>query len=59
MRAIEEAIDVTDEEKEQFRRDVLNYVAALSIEGRPFEYGTHERLHRGLAAYLYLQRRDD
>lgn len=55
MRAIERTVDVTEQGKEVFRKGIVNYIGALSIEGRPFEYGTSAKLHRALAAYLHQQ----
>jgi hypothetical protein len=57
MRAIEETIDVPGEGRDAFRRGILNMIGALAIEGRVLEYGTSERLHRALAACLYLEGR--
>jgi serine protein kinase len=59
MRAVEETIDVPDDGKDAFRRGIVNMIGALAIEGRTLEYGTSEKLHRALAACLYLEGRQD
>ena len=52
MRSIEEKIDISDSRKDDFRREIMNYIGALALEGRTFDYKTNERLHRALAAQL-------
>ncbi len=59
MRAIEVTIDVPDDGKDAFRRGILNMIGALAIEGRMLEYDTSGKLHRALAACLYLEVRRD
>jgi serine protein kinase len=46
MRAIEEKIDIPESRKDDFRREIMNYIGALAIEGKTFDYKTNERLHR-------------
>ena len=48
MRSIEEKIDVPDSRKEDFRSEVMNFIGALSLEGKKFDYKTNERLHKAL-----------
>ena len=50
MRSIEEKIDIPESRKDDFRREIMNYIGALAIEGRTFDYKTNERLHKALEA---------
>ena len=36
MRAIEEKIEIPESRKEDFRREIMNYIGALAIDGKPF-----------------------
>ncbi len=58
MRSIEEKIDIPDSRKEDFRREVMNYIGALAIEGRQFDYKTNERLHKALELKLFEDQKD-
>ena len=48
MRSIEEKIDIPDSRKDDFRREIMNYIGALSIDGKTFDYKTNERLYKAL-----------
>ena len=50
MRSIEEKIDIPDSRKDDFRREIMNYIGALSIDGKTFDYKTNERLVQGARA---------
>ncbi len=58
MRSIEEKIDIAEGRKDDFRREIMNYIGALALEGRPFDFRTNERLHRALEAKLFEDSRD-
>jgi serine protein kinase len=58
MRSIEEKIDIPDNRKEDFRREVMNYIGALSLEGKRFDYRTNERLHKALELKLFEDQKD-
>jgi len=58
MRSIEEKIDIPDSRKDDFRREIMNYIGALSIDGRKFDYKTNERLHRALELKLFEDQKD-
>ncbi len=58
MRSIEEKIDIPDSRKEDFRREIMNYIGALAVEGRQFDYKTNERLHKALEAKLFEDQKD-
>jgi serine protein kinase len=38
MRSIEEKIDIPESRKDDFRREIMNYIGALAIEGKTFDY---------------------
>jgi serine protein kinase len=48
MRSIEEKIDIPDSRKDDFRREIMNYIGALAVEGKKFDFRTNERLHKAL-----------
>ena len=50
MRSIEEKIDIPESRKDDFRREIMNYIGALAIDGKTFDYSTNERLHRASGA---------
>lgn len=58
MRSIEEKIDIPESRKDDFRREVMNYIGALAIEGKTFDYKTNERLHKALELKLFEDQKD-
>lgn len=58
MRAIEEKIDIADARKDDFRRELMNYIGALAIDGRVFDYRSNERLHKALELKLFEDQKD-
>lgn len=58
MRSIEEKIDIPESRKDDFRREIMNYIGALAIEGRQFDYKTNERLHKALELKLFEDQKD-
>ena len=58
MRSIEEKIDIPESRKDDFRREIMNYIGALAIEGRQFDYRTNERLHKALELKLFEDQKD-
>lgn len=58
MRSIEEKIDIPESRKEDFRREIMNYIGALAIEGKVFDYKMNERLHRALELKLFEDQKD-
>ncbi|MCZ7605116.1 MAG: serine protein kinase [Planctomycetota bacterium] len=58
MRSIEEKIDVSESRKDDFRREIMNYIGALALEGKTFDYKTNERLHRALELKLFEDQKD-
>ncbi|MCT4641339.1 MAG: serine protein kinase [Bacteriovoracaceae bacterium] len=58
MRSIEEKIDIPESRKEDFRREIMNYIGALAIEGKQFDFKMNERLHRALELKLFEDQKD-
>ncbi len=58
MRSIEEKIDIADARKDDFRREIMNYIGALALEGKTFDYKTNERLHKALELKLFEDQKD-
>ena len=58
MRSIEEKIDIAESRKDDFRREIMNYIGALAIEGKKFEYDTNDRLRRALEMKLFEDQKD-
>jgi serine protein kinase len=58
MRSIEEKIEIAESRKDDFRREIMNYIGALAIEGRIFDYKTNERLHKALELKLFEDQKD-
>ncbi len=58
MRSIEEKIDIPESRKDDFRREIMNYIGALSIDGKSFDYKTNERLFKALQLKLFEDQKD-
>jgi serine protein kinase len=58
MRSIEEKISISDTRKDDFRREIMNYIGALAIEGKTFDYKTNERLQKALELKLFEDQKD-
>ena len=58
MRAIEEKIGIPESRKDDFRREIMNYIGALAVEGKHFDYKTNERLHKALELKLFEDQKD-
>lgn len=58
MRAIEEKIDIPESRKDDFRREIMNYIGALALEGKKFNYKMNERLHKALELKLFEDQKD-
>src|SRR6059036_668318 len=53
MRSIEQKIDIPESRKDDFRREIMNYIGALAIEGKQFDYKSNERLLKALELKLF------
>lgn len=58
MRSIEEKIDIHESRKDDFRREIMNYIGALSLDGKKFDYKTNERLQKALELKLFQDQKD-
>ncbi len=58
MRSIEDKIDIPESRKEDFRQEIMNYIGALALDGKKFEYHTNARLHKALELKLFEDSRD-
>ena len=58
MRSIEEKIDIAESRKDDFRREIMNYIGALAIENKQFDFKMNERLHRALELKLFEDQKD-
>lgn len=58
MRSIEEKIDIPDSRKDDFRQEIMNYIGALALDGKKFEFNTNARLYRALELKLFEDQRD-
>ncbi len=58
MRSIETKIDIPESRKDDFRREIMNYIGALSLEGKSFDYRMNERLHKALELKLFEDQKD-
>ena len=58
MRSVEEKIDIPEGRKDDFRREIMNYIGALAIDGKKFDYRTNERLQKALELKLFEDQKD-
>jgi len=58
MRSIEEKIDIPESRKDDFRREIMNYIGHLALEGKKFVYSTNDRLRRALEMKLFEDQKD-
>lgn len=58
MRSIEEKIDIPNSRKDDFRKELMNYIGALAVEKKKFEFSTNERLQKALELKLFEDSRN-
>jgi serine protein kinase len=58
MRSIEEKIEIPESRKDDFRREIMNYIGALSLDGKPFQWNSNERLRRALEMKIFEDQKD-
>lgn len=58
MRSIEEKIEIPESRKDDFRREIMNYIGALAIDGKQFSWDSNERLRRALELKLFEDQKD-
>lgn len=58
MRSIEDMIDVPEARKDDFRHELMNYIAVVHLEGRTFDFRENRRLTRALELKLFEDHKD-
>jgi serine protein kinase len=58
MRSIEEKIDVPENRKDDFRREIMNFIGGLAVDGKRFQWNTNDRLRRALELKLFEDQKD-
>ena len=58
MRSIEEKIEIPESRKDDFRREIMNYIGALALDGKSFNYRMNSRLQRALELKLFEDQKD-
>lgn len=58
MRSIEEKIEIPESRKDDFRREIMNYIGALSLDGRSFTWESNDRLRSALEMKLFEDQKD-
>ncbi len=58
MRSIEEKIDIPESRKDDFRREVMNYIAAMALDGKTFNYTSNPRLQKALELKMFEDQKD-
>src|SRR5207244_2822843 len=58
MRSIEQKIDIPESRKDDFRREIMNYIGALAIDGKTYDYRSNERLLKALELKLFEDQKD-
>jgi len=58
MHSIEDKIDIPEARKDDFRREIMNYIGALALDGKTFDFKSNQRLHRALEMKLFEDQKD-
>lgn len=58
MRSIEEKIEIPKSRKDDFRKELMNYIGALAVDKKQFHYSTNERLQKALELKLFEDSRN-
>ncbi|HVR74680.1 MAG TPA: serine protein kinase [Planctomycetota bacterium] len=58
MRSIEEKIEIPESRKDDFRREIMNYIGALAVDGKVFDYKTNARLQKALELKIFEDQKD-
>jgi serine protein kinase len=58
MRSIEEKIEIPESRKDDFRREIMNYIGALAVDGKTFNYRMNARLQKALELKLFEDQKD-
>ncbi|MEZ6004579.1 MAG: serine protein kinase [Planctomycetota bacterium] len=58
MQSVEEKIGIGEARREDFRHELMNYIAMLQAEGRTFDYRENKRLAEALERKLFEDQKD-
>jgi serine protein kinase len=58
MRSIEEKIDIPESRKDDFRREIMNYIGALAVDKKQFDWRSNARLQKALEMKLFEDQKD-
>jgi len=58
MRSVEEKIDIPESRKDDFRREIMNYIGSLALQGKVFAHDSNPRLHKALELKLFEDQKD-
>ena len=58
MRSIEEKIGIATGMKDDFRREIMNYMGGLAAKGKTFTYDSNEQLYKALEKKLFEDIKD-
>ena len=58
MRSIEEKIEISESRKDDFRREIMNYIGALALDGKTFAWDSNDRLRQALEQKLFEDQKD-
>jgi serine protein kinase len=58
MRSIEEKIEIPENRKDDFRREIMNYIGARGVDGKMFDWQSNDRLRRALELKLFEDQKD-
>jgi serine protein kinase len=58
MRSVEEKIDIPEPRKDDFRIELMNFIAEVHREGKTFEWRANKRLSKALELKVFEDRRD-
>ncbi len=58
MRAVEEKVDITENKKDDWRREIMNHIGALAMESEKFRADSNEKLHKALRRKLFEDQKD-
>jgi serine protein kinase len=58
LRSVEEKVEITENRKDDWRREIMNHIAALAMEGLKFEATSNEKLHKALRRKLFEDQKD-
>ena len=58
MRSIEEKIGISSGMKDDFRREIMNYMGGLAAKNKEFKYDSNEQLYKALEKKLFEDTKD-